>query len=78
MTEETVYYIVDYDIPANPSRRRRGFYRALKKLKEGMDLYGRMSTMSVLITVDREFAESVYLLAMQYGRANMYEARKLG
>jgi hypothetical protein len=44
-----------------------------------MDLYGRMSTMSVLITVHREFAESVYSLAMQRarGRANMYEARRL-
>lgn len=65
-------YIIDYDIPIRPLRKRRAFYRGLAKLKKQMGLFGKMSTMSVVVTADRTLATEIYLLAKKYGRANLY------
>ena len=70
-------YIVDYDVPREPKSKRRAFYRHLAKIRKQMGLFGKMSTMSVLITIDRHLAEKVYYLASKYGRANIYVGRKL-
>ena len=42
-----------------------------------MGVFGRMSTQSVLITVDRNMADQVYGLALQYGEAHLYIGKKL-
>lgn len=70
-------YIVDYDLPANNSRRR--FYRRVKRyLKaQGHSNTAEWSTQSVVITTDRSFAEFVYQEASQLGHAHMYKAEKI-
>jgi len=68
-------WIVDWDIPVGAMRF--GFYRALRRLRRELGLVGRMSTMSVLITQDRELAWRVYHLVLRYTeRAHIYEARE--
>lgn len=69
---DNTLFIVDYDIPRRPQSKRRAFYRKLMKLKEKMGLFGKMSTMSVLITADPVMAREVYRLAKEYGSANLY------
>lgn len=73
VTRETVW-IVDYDFPADSNRRQ--FYRALRRYREEHKIMNGSvwSTQSVVITVDREFAEFVYKLASHVGRANLYKA----
>lgn len=70
-------FIVDYDLPANNTRRR--FYRRIKRwLKANGTLEtADWSTQSVVITTDREFAEFVYEEASHLGHANLYRAVKL-
>lgn len=70
-------FIVDYDLPANNSRRR--FYRRIKRwLKaNGTSETAGWSTQSVVITPDRDFAEFVYEEAAQLGRAHIYKAEKI-
>jgi hypothetical protein len=76
VTAVTVY-IVDYDLPANNSRRR--FYRHIQAWlrKHNIDEGTDWSTQSVIITVDEEFAEFVYAQASQVGRVHMYKAKKI-
>jgi len=69
-------YLVDWDVPREPQSHRRAFYRYLEKLKLQMDLFGRMSTKSVLVTTDQRLAEKIYRLACQFGVANIYIAEK--
>ena len=57
-------YIVDYDIPANPARKRVQFYRDLKKLDSSSLDY---STLSVFCTSDKMIAHAVYLLVKAHG-----------
>ena len=65
-------WVVDYDLRAADKNRYR-FYRALNKLKKQLGLHGKMSTQSVLITADKEFAWRVYELACRYAsRAHIY------
>ena len=69
-------WIVDWDIPLTKNRFR--FYRALRKLRRELGLVGRMSSMSVLITEDRELAFRVYDLAVTFAdRVHIYEAREV-
>jgi hypothetical protein len=70
-------FIIDFDVPREPKSKRMAFYRQLTKIRKQMGLFGKMSTMSVLVTVDRHLAEKVYYLASQYGQANIYVGRKL-
>lgn len=65
-------FIIDYDIPLEPQSKRRAFYRKLSKIKQKMGLFGKTSTLSVLITADRALAAQIYDLAKMYGRANLY------
>jgi len=70
-----VVWICDWDIGVGRDRFR--FYRGLKKIRKEMQLEGQMSTMSVLITVDRELASRVYELARAFtDRVHLYEARE--
>ena len=72
-TRET-FWIVDYDLPANSSRRRQ-FYRAVARyLKEhNVTPETKWSTQSVVITPDKEFAELVFDLASHVGQAHIYK-----
>jgi len=76
VTPETVW-IVDYDLPQTSNRRQ--FYREIqrfrKKTQRSQDV--NWSTQSVVITVDKEFAEFVYAQASQLGHANLYRAVKV-
>jgi hypothetical protein len=72
-----VVWIVDWDIPLTKDRFK--FYRALRKLKKELGLHGAMSTMSVLITEDRELAFRVYDLALMFAdKVHIYEAQEVG
>lgn len=70
-------WIVDYDLPANNSRRR--FYRRIRRYLKthGTGETTRWSTQSVVVTIDGNFAEFVYQEASQLGRAHMYKAEKV-
>jgi len=70
-------FIVDYDLPANNSRRR--FYRRIQRYlkKHGTGETAHWSTQSVVITIDRSFAEFVYQEASQLGQAHLYKAEKI-
>lgn len=75
-SKDTVW-IVDWDIPLGRDRYR--FYRRLAKLKRELGLHGKMSSMSVLITEDRELAFRVYDLAVMFAdKVHIYEAREVG
>jgi len=69
-------YIIDWDISLTKNRRQ--FYRKLAKLRAKMNLHGRMSTMSVLVTRDEHLARRVFELVIKYHRANLYRAVKIG
>jgi len=77
LKEPSAVYIVDYDLPANNTRRR--FYRRIQRwLKaNGTNETAAWSTQSVVITGDRSFAEFVYEEASQLGHANIYQAVRL-
>lgn len=69
-------YIVDYDIPVSPARKRVSFYRDLKKLQVFQDF--DYSTMSVFRTEEEELAEAVYLLVIAHGGdAHVYKAEEV-
>ena len=57
-------FIVDWDLPTNNSRF--GFYRSLKKLRKEMNVEEEMSSKSVLVTENEQFALAVYDLAAEY------------
>jgi len=72
---ENIFWIVDWDIPLTRNRYR--FYRDLAKLKKELGLHGKMSSMSVLITVDGHLAHRVYELATRYAsRVSIYRGVK--
>lgn len=70
-------WIVDYDLPANSSRRR--FYRRIQAwLRDHVGAAETdWSTQSVVKTDSREFAEFVYTEASQLGHAHLYEAKEI-
>jgi len=76
-SESERVWVVDWDIPAADKAARQRFYRRLRYI--WLNYYGdtRMSTMSVLITDEEDLAREVYQLARRFGRANLYEARKV-
>ena len=75
VSEDTMY-IVDWDLPVGNSRR--GFYRELARLRNKLGLHGSMSSMSVLITKDKDFAHQVYEIARRYARVvHMYVGRQI-
>ena len=58
-------YIVDYDMPEKPARKKVQFYRDLKNLRAYAHM--KYSTLSVFRTDERMVAEAVYYLVMYYG-----------
>jgi hypothetical protein len=71
-----VIWVVDWDISLSKDRFR--FYRALRKVKKELGIDGEMSTMSVLITQDKELAFRVYDLALTFAdRVHIYEAKEV-
>lgn len=68
-------YIVDYDLPADARRKR--FYRRIRRyLRERWRDPTEWSTMSVVITEDRDFAFFVFRAARDVGgTSHIYEAR---
>ena len=77
VTSGEVLYIVDWDLPEKPAGPRRAFYRRLRKVCLNNGSNWERSTFSVLKTRSASLAKEVYVLACQYGRANLYEARVL-
>ena len=67
-------WIVDWDIP---TERRALFYYHLNKIKRRHELYGSMSSQSVMVLEEPSVAEAVYRLAARFGHANLYRAEKL-
>jgi hypothetical protein len=67
-------YIVDYDIPREPTGKRVQFYRDLKK----MSIEPEYSIRSVFRTEEKELAEAVYWLVVAHGGAvNMYKGEQV-
>lgn len=72
------YYLVDYDfINLQHDRRRYHFYQKLRKLL-GKPVKEYASTMSVIITADRNLAVKIYNLVLEHsGIANLREAKTI-
>ncbi|MGD2251034.1 MAG: hypothetical protein PVF58_21775 [Candidatus Methanofastidiosia archaeon] len=69
-------YIVDYDIPEEPTKNKVRFYRDMKRLREFSEF--EYSTLSVVRTSVREVADAVYLLVVAHGGcAHMYRATEI-
>jgi hypothetical protein len=69
-------YIVDYDIPEQPARKRIQFYRDLKQLTQRFPY--DYSTLSVLRTTEEVMAWAVYTLAVSHGgTAHFYQAEEI-
>jgi len=69
-------YIVDYDIPGKPAKKKVQFYRDLKKISQYQS--SDYSTLSVFRTEDKCLAEAVYFLVIAYGgNAHMYKAEEV-
>lgn len=60
-------YIVDYDIPAEPVRRRVQFYRDLKQILEKCGMPPEYSTRSVFRTPRIMLAEALFILVLAHG-----------
>ena len=71
---ETVF-VIEWDVSL---KRRRMFYYYLAKLKKKYDLFGSMSTMSVMVVNSVEVARAVHSLAKKYGESHLYEAKEIG
>lgn len=69
-------YVVDYDIPADADNRRT-FYRRLHIILAAHGLVVERSTQSVWILDNREIAQAIHALALNYGSSNIYEATKI-
>jgi hypothetical protein len=70
-------YIVDYDIPEEPAKKRVQFYRDLKRVRTCSGVHD-YSTFSVFRTEEKKLAEAVYLLVIAHGgNAHMYIAREI-
>jgi hypothetical protein len=70
-------YVVEWDIPSDSAAKRVRFYRALKKIWKDYGAEREMSTKSVFVTSDADFAKDVFGLAKGYGVAHLYEARQI-
>ena len=70
--ETQTRWIVDYDIPEQPSSSRRRFYRRRNKIYFDQHKEIISSTASVLVCKNYALAKSVYDLARRYGKANLY------
>lgn len=69
-------YIVDYDIPEQPARKRIQFYRDLKQLTQKFPC--DYSTLSVLRTTEEVIAWAVYTLVVSHGgTAHFYRAEEI-
>ncbi|PUA34226.1 MAG: hypothetical protein B9J98_01145 [Candidatus Terraquivivens tikiterensis] len=74
--EGELYYVVDYDIPRDPTIRSR-FYRAIRRwlAENRRGFYTWRSTQSVIITDDSEYAQVVFEAAARVsGKARIYIA----
>jgi hypothetical protein len=60
-------YIVDYDIPAEPVRRRVQFHRDLNQILEKCGTPPEYSTRSVFRTPHMMLAEALFILVLAYG-----------
>jgi hypothetical protein len=60
-------YIVDYDIPAEPVRRRVRFYRDLDKILDKCGMLPEYSTRSVFRTPHMMLAEALFVLVLAHG-----------
>jgi hypothetical protein len=65
-------WIVDYDIPSTPPRRRIAFYRAVYKVFSEAGIDWEFSTMSVHICADEAIARTLHSLAKQFGKSHLY------
>jgi hypothetical protein len=70
-------FIVDWDIPSQPTTLRRMFYYHLNKIKNNHNLVGSMSSRSVFMVQDKKLAQEVYSLASKYGHTSLYQAEIL-
>lgn len=71
-------YIVDYDIPEEPTRERIQFYRDMKKLLNNSFQKADYSTLSVFRTHERSLARAVYLLVVAHrGHAHLYYGEEI-
>ena len=68
------FWIVDYDLPEGSVRRR--FYRAIDRYIRTHHVNGVLgrSSLSVIITQDRDLADYVFQQASQLGRVSMFRA----
>jgi hypothetical protein len=71
------YWVVDYDIPVEPHAKRRAFYRALHRILRKYEVTADRSTQSVWIMDNREIAEEIHVLAVNYGRSHIYTATRV-
>lgn len=71
-----LYYVVDYDIPKDPTIRSR-FYRTIRRwlAENRRGFYTWRSTQSVIITDDPEYAQVIFEAAARVsGKARIYIA----
>jgi len=70
-------WVVDYDIPSNPTIRSR-FYRYIHRHARARGISNMRSTRSVIITRDELFARFVYQKAIELGgKAHLYLAKRI-
>jgi len=75
--KQTTIWVVDYDIPSNPTIRSR-FYRCIHRHAKARGILNMRSTKSVIITEDELFARFVYEKAIELGgKAHLYIARRI-
>ena len=66
-------WIVDYDLPSNPTRIRVAFYRAVRKALKDLGIeHWEFSTASVVVVDDEAIARTIHIIAKQYGKSNLY------
>jgi hypothetical protein len=72
------WFVVDYDIPAEPASRHMQFYRRLWKLLGAANIEIRKrSTQSVWILDDMGIAKQIHDLASVYGVSHWYRAERI-
>lgn len=71
-------WIVDYDVPVEPTSQRMKFYRGLWRIlaSHGIET-GERSTQSVWISGSEGLATEIHDLASKYGTSNLYAATKV-
>lgn len=72
------WYVVDYDVPAEPFSRHMQFYRRLWKILRTANIEVRKrSTASVWILDDEQIALQIHELASTYGVSHWYRAERI-